>query len=153
MAFSFLKLKLKPTPAPVRPRPVTPQRPVVQVGHVGAGRASPSDDTVDEQAEASKHSIYKKLRRAASHTELRVGDAAMAWLLTLPPNVRPLNCCKAYPHVVNHLAGWWDSPDALGEYFVDLLNSPRKKRAGFPPPVKTELEALLAYARVEKLVN
>ena len=150
MAFSFLKPKPKPSPLPSRPRPTAVAIPKVMVGNVGAVPALPEAAPLND--EAGRERFYRKLRREPTATELRVGEAAMAWLVALPKHVRPVQCCRAYPHVVNHLAGWWDSAEGLGAYFDDLLNSPRKQRAGFPPAIRAELEALLAHARAEGLV-
>lgn len=150
MAFSFLKPKPKPAPA-ARPRPSASAMPKVMVGNVGATAAASAPAGRDAD-DASRQQMFKKLRRAPSATEMRVGDAAMTWLLSLPKELRPLQCCKAYPHVVNHLAGWWDSPEALDSYFDDLLQSRRKQRVGFPAPIKAEIEALFAHARNTGLV-
>ncbi len=141
MAFPFLKPKPKAPPA--RPRSNASSLPTVMVGSVGAAvprNASDSDD-------ATKALIYKKLRRSPTQTELRVGDTAMAWLISLPKDLRPVQCCQRYPHVVNHLAGWWDNAEGLTAYFDDLRNGSRKQRAGFPAPVKSEIEALYAHAQ------
>ena len=147
MAFSFLKPKPKAPPVvAARPRPGTPM-PRVMVGNVGAPEPLHRPPNINDVDEASRQAMYKKLRRPPSATETRVGEVAMQWLLSLPKDVRPLECCKAYPHVVNHLAGWWDSPEALASYFDDLLHSRRKKRAGFPAPVQAEIQALFAHAR------
>ncbi len=149
MAFTFLKLKPKPAAAPARPRPSVPAQPKVMVGSVGAPDPIASFSQVEESA---RRALFKKLRRPTTATEMRVSDAAMAWLLSLPKELRPTQCCKAYPHVVNHLAGWWDSREALASYFEDLLHSPRKQRAGFPPPIKAEIEALFVQARATGLI-
>lgn len=151
MAFSFLKPKPKAPVAPAaRPRP--PAMPKVMVGNVGAPEPLARAPNIDDVDEPSRQAMYKKLRRPPSATETRVGEAALQWLLTLPKDVRPVKCCQAYPHVVNHLAGWWDSPEALASYFDDLLHSRRKQRAGFPAPVLAEIQALLAHARGTGLV-
>jgi hypothetical protein len=149
MAFLFLKPKPKSLAETARARSSATASPKVMVGNVGAAvRSTPLPDVDD----SSRQAMFKKLRRSPSATEIRVGDAAMTWLLGLPQELRPLQCCKAYPHVVNHLAGWWESPEALASYFDDLLHSHRKQRAGFPAPIKAELLALLAHARGSGLV-
>lgn len=148
MVFPFLKPKPKPKVAVTRPRPGSPGLPTVMVGSVGAApRTAPVAD------DASRQQMYKQLRRPPTATELRVSDVAMAWLLTLPKELRPLECCQRYPHVVNHLAGWWDNADGLDAYFADLLHGTRKRRAGFPAPVKREIDALFAYADSRGLVK
>jgi hypothetical protein len=149
MAFTFLKLKPKPSAAPARPRPSVAAMPKVMVGSVGAPEQQAPASYVGD---AARRADFKKLRRPSTATETRVGDTAMAWLISLPKELRPTQCCMAYPHVVNHLAGWWDSPEALASYFEDLLHSPRKHRAGFPAPIKAEIEALFVQARATGLV-
>ncbi len=144
MVFTFLKPKPKAQPAR---RASSARLPDVIVGRVGAAQAMAAT------SKPSSNDTMKKLRRPPTSTEMRVGDVTMAWLQSLPTDIRPLKTCHAYPHVVNHLAGWWDNAEGLGSYFEDLLYSSRSARVGFPPPIKAEIENLRAFASSQKLLR
>lgn len=146
--FSFLKPK--PSASASRAAPKDKRVPSVHVGGVNTG-AQGARRPPPMFAPASPD-VWKKQRKLPGATETRVSDAAMAWMQSLPKAHRPMRTCQAYPHVVNHLCGWWDNPDALASYFDDLLNSSRQNRQGFPAPIKTEIETLLTFARLRGLV-
>lgn len=102
--------------------------------------------------EGSAPKNWKKMRREAA-ADRRVSDAAMDWMATLPRELRLMHTMLGFPHVVNMLATTWSDPHALAIYFVNLLNSRRKGRAGFPAPVKAELSALHGWAQQQKLIR
>jgi hypothetical protein len=150
MVFSLFS---KPKPAPVRERSAKPK--VMPTVHVG-GISTVTARSIAAQAPIFKSGPLtdevKKQRRVTAPNDAKLKDGSLRWLEQLPKQHRPLKTCQAYPHVVNHLAGWWDIPEGLSDYFEDLLNSKRTGRQGFPLPVKAELETLRAYARVKKLL-
>jgi hypothetical protein len=85
---------------------------------------------------------WKKLRRAPTADDQRVNDSGLVWMARLPQLLRPHETAIRYPHVVNNLAKAWSDDDARAVLFDDLLNSPRRKRKGFPVDVARELRAL-----------
>jgi hypothetical protein len=151
MVFSFFN-KPKSAPAPARERVAKPK--VVPTVHVGGistvAKRAPVEEVFFKQPGTSD--AVKKLRRQPTASDLRLKDEALQWMSQLPREVRPMKTCQAYPHVVNHLAGWWPIPEGLTDYFDDLLESKRKGRQGFPEPVRKELEVLQTYARLKKLL-
>lgn len=118
------------------------------MGHVSTAQAAPV-----KAPSANETNRWKQLRKADTLQNRQVADEAMAWLERLPSTHRPTETCQRYPHVVNGLAQRWRDPPALTEYFEELLNTnrggARRQRAGFPAPVKAELEKLRAQARLE----
>lgn len=51
-----------------------------------------------------------------------------------------------FPHVARRIDGLWQDPDAMAEYFSELMVSQRPDRRGFPPEVGAEIMKLsLAY--------
>ncbi len=57
-------------------------------------------------------------------------------------NRYPRNLVAQFPHVAKRLDQLWDDPDALAEYFTDLMVSRRPNRRGFPPEVAAEIMSL-----------
>ncbi len=58
----------------------------------------------------------------------------------------PHNLGEHFPHVVRRMAELWSDPDAMLEYFSDLLIPSRPGRKGFPPAIAAEIFALsMAY--------
>jgi hypothetical protein len=120
----------------------------VLVGNISTGQAAPAPapSVGDTQR-------WKQLRKPENNSVRRVSDEAMAWLERLSSTLRPMQTCQRYPHVVNGLAQRWRDRADLTEYFEDLLNTnrggTRRQRAGFPPPVKDELERLRAHAKAD----
>ncbi len=54
-----------------------------------------------------------------------------------------------FPHIARKLDELWNDPEALTEYFSELMVSKRAGRRGFPPEVGAEILALsLAYDRI-----
>lgn len=61
----------------------------------------------------------------------------------------PHKLAEGFPHVVRQLDALWNDPEALTEYFSELMVSKRPGRRGFPPEVGAEILALsLAYDRI-----
>lgn len=61
----------------------------------------------------------------------------------------PHKLAEGFPHVVRQLDALWNDPEALTEYFSELMVSRRPGRRGFPPDVGAEILALsLAYDRI-----
>jgi hypothetical protein len=56
--------------------------------------------------------------------------------------LRPHALCKRFPRVGNALAVAWPQAEARAALLKDLLHDGRGRRAGFPPEVRREIEAL-----------
>ncbi|MDF3838671.1 hypothetical protein P3W85_37910 [Cupriavidus basilensis] len=82
------------------------------------------------------------MRRPSSPEAQSISVAALKWLAMLPPEVRPLALCRAYPRIGNQLAALSGDPAALSAYLGDLLIDRRGGRQGFPDGVALELSRL-----------
>lgn len=81
-------------------------------------------------------------RRRPTVTDRAMTGTAMAWVVALPPWLRPHALCDRYPRVANQLAARWDDPRERREAMLDLIVDRRGGRRGFPPDVRMEIEAL-----------
>jgi hypothetical protein len=84
-------------------------------------------------------------RRSLEPRLEKLNPVSERWLEALPPNLRPRETARRFPHVVNLLATRWLSPPACREYFTELLLDTRGGRQGFPQDVASELFALKNY--------
>lgn len=82
-----------------------------------------------------------KRRRPTAVDRAMTGDA-LAWVMALPPMLRPHTLCDRFPRVANTLAASWHDPQARIEALSDLLVDHRGGRRGFPYEVRGEIEAL-----------
>lgn len=85
-------------------------------------------------------------RRTPRLDDLCLASATQEWLAWLPPGVRPLRLPVKFPRIANDIACLWDDPGVLDLYFCDLMVDTRRRRAGFAPIVREELQALRAYS-------
>ena len=85
---------------------------------------------------------WESRRRASLPTDHAIGGHAVDWILSLPPNVRPLNLVDATPRIANALAENWHDPDRAASLVEDLLVDRRGGRRGFSVQVKKELLSL-----------
>ena len=67
------------------------------------------------------------------------------WIAKLPREVQPIELMRSYARIANVMATIWNEPDAMSEYFDELLVDRRGNRKGFPPDVTGELLKLRAY--------
>lgn len=139
---------VQPIQAVEVPRPAATVQPAPDESsthlHVNDGLQAAAGDLNFDETSAQD---WKKLRKPLSVDDRRINDAGMAWVATLPRELRPLNIIHSHPHVANLLASMWDRPAELPVQFENLINSRRTQRAGFPTLVKVELTALRAFAR------
>ena len=91
---------------------------------------------------------WKRHRRAQVPTDKALTGHAIAWLISLPPPLRPHALSQQFPRITNALAQVWHEPEQCQEAFDKLLNDARKGRKGFPVAVRNELVALKNYTRV-----
>lgn len=87
---------------------------------------------------------WESRRRKPEVTDRALTGAAIDWLLALPPELRPKTLCERFPRVANALAKAWPDPADRRAAMDRLANDDRGRRAGFPHPVRVEIEALYA---------
>jgi hypothetical protein len=85
---------------------------------------------------------WKRLRRGQLPTDRALTGRAIAWLLALPPTVRPQSLSRQFPRITNALAEVWQQPQQCQAALDKLLCDGRKGRKGFPAAVRDELIAL-----------
>jgi hypothetical protein len=81
-------------------------------------------------------------RRKLGPSDRALQGSTIDWMLALPPSLRPKELCERFPRVANGLAAVWHDPVRRHAMLADLLEDRRGKRAGFPPRVRAEIEAL-----------
>jgi hypothetical protein len=81
-------------------------------------------------------------RRPPAPAESVLTDTAVRWLVSLPPEARPLGLCRRYARIGNQLAALAANPAALSAYLVELLIDRRGGRQGFPGGIALELSRL-----------
>jgi len=86
-------------------------------------------------------------RRKPTATDRALTGAAIDWLLALPERLRPKATCEQFPRIVNAIAASWTQPVDRDMLLNSLLGNSRSQRAGFPPLVRTEIEALRTAVR------
>lgn len=69
----------------------------------------------------------------------------LTWMKNLPAEVRPLQCARHYPRVLNRIAAIWNLQERCLDYLEDLLVDRRGKRQGFGHGVHDELRRLISY--------
>lgn len=80
-------------------------------------------------------------RRKPLPTDRALLGSTIDWMLNLPPSLRPRELCDRYPRAANALAAAWLGNER-GAVLDGLLTDRRGHRKGFPPEVRSELEAL-----------
>lgn len=88
-------------------------------------------------AGAIAHEARRKQTRQAS-----LSNTAIQWLAELPANLRPTGTALRFPHIANHLAELWLTPERCGEYLDGLMRNERIGRRGFPAEIAFELVML-----------
>jgi len=86
---------------------------------------------------------WSRLRKAAPVNYML--PKSLAWVTSLPKNVRPWALVAQYPRIANSLAFEWNKPATCRAYFDDLLVDHRGSRKGFPADVQRDLLKLRDY--------
>lgn len=90
---------------------------------------------------------WEQRRRKPLPSDRALTGAAMDWVVSLPPALRPHTTCEQFPRVVNAVAdSWGDLPFSV-QVLDHMINDYRGGRRGFPPSVRDELNALYAHQR------
>jgi hypothetical protein len=84
---------------------------------------------------------WEQRRRRPLPTDRALQGSTIEWLLKLPAPLRPRELCDRYPRAANALASAWQGSERAA-VLDELLNDRRGRRRGFPPEVRSELEAL-----------
>lgn len=86
---------------------------------------------------------WEQRRRKPEPNDRALSSDTIRWLLSLPAPLRPHTLCKRYPRVGNTIAQAWPKADTRVSVLAGLVVDHRGRRAGFPPEVRKEIEALL----------
>jgi hypothetical protein len=81
-------------------------------------------------------------RRKPCPSDRALQGATTGCLLALPPSLCANALCERFPRIANGLASVWHDPVRRQAMLAELLEDRRGKRAGFPPKVRAEIEAL-----------
>lgn len=85
---------------------------------------------------------WEQKRRKPVATDRALQGSTIDWLLKLPPALRPRELCDRFPRAANVLAAAWSDAEQRVEALDELLTDRRGNRRGFPPEVRSELQAL-----------
>lgn len=99
---------------------------------------------VDERASADEPSAVEPppvhLRRAQPVEKLL--PRTIAWLDSLPDEVRPDALARQFGRIANVIAGAWNTPAECRNVLDALLADGRTNRKGFPPEVLRDIHRL-----------
>lgn len=97
-------------------------------------------DGVDKVPQLASN-YWEQRRRKPLPADRALQGSTIEWLLKLPASLRPRELCDRYPRAANAVAAAWQSSDRAA-VLDELLSDRRGARRGFPPEVKSELQAL-----------
>ncbi|MEO7855057.1 MAG: hypothetical protein ABIR94_22835 [Rubrivivax sp.] len=84
---------------------------------------------------------WEQRRRRPVPTDRALQGSTIEWLLKLPASLQPRQLCERYPRAANALAAAWHGSERVA-VLNELLSDRCGTRRGFPPEVKSELQAL-----------
>jgi hypothetical protein len=84
-------------------------------------------------------------RRKPLPSDRALTGAAMDWVVSLPPSLRPHTSCEQFARVVNAVADSWSDPTFSVRVLEHMIKDYRGGRRGFPASVQQELEALYQH--------
>lgn len=85
---------------------------------------------------------YKRSGHGALDDSLQ--RLTVLWMKSLPEALRPQQCARRHPRVLNHIAALWALPMRCIDYLDELQTDRRGNRQGFGPGVVLELQRLRA---------
>ena len=88
---------------------------------------------------------FVDLRKPQSPVQERILHSTAVWILSLPPDARPLALAKKYPRIVNILAKAWGDPDEFEKKLAEYMINDRRTRQGFPLDVLMNLTNLNSH--------
>ena len=87
----------------------------------------------------------RRAGQRSSQASAVMSDEASRWLAELPVEVRPVECARRFPRIVNSIADRWRRVAQCEEYLDSLVVDLRGDRTGFPQVVARELQTLRGY--------
>jgi hypothetical protein len=84
---------------------------------------------------------WEQRRRKPVPTDRALQGRTIEWLLDLPVSLQPRELCERYPRAANAIAAAWHQAERVA-VLDELLSDRGGTRRGFPPEVKSELQAL-----------
>lgn len=97
------------------------------------------------QPSARPPAVPRWQRKGSDASDDRLQRFTLAWIKTLPEAVRPQQCARRYPRVLNAVAALWNQPGRCAAYLQELHADRRGDRLGFGHGVADELRRLHAY--------
>lgn len=82
------------------------------------------------------------LARRRQETPEKINGATIAWMASLPADIRPQILSVRHTRIANELGRLWDNPGACLSYLEQLLVDRRGNRQGFALEVAMELAGL-----------
>jgi hypothetical protein len=101
------------------------------------------DDPVRPDVSRDKAPVVPRWQRAAHDDSLQ--RMTLAWFKGLPEPIRPVQCARLHPRVLNDIAALWRLPARCAVLLDELLADDRGERRGFSDGVTQELRRLQAY--------
>lgn len=89
-------------------------------------------------------------RRPKLATDRALVGRTMDWILSLPPDARPVKLADEAPRLANALAELWPDADRATTYIDELLIDRRGGRRGLAPALKEELVLLRRITTAER---
>jgi len=85
---------------------------------------------------------WAQRRRKPLPTDRALQGRTIEWLLKLPASLQPRELCERFPRAANAIAAAWHDGGERVAALDGLLSDRNGTRRGFPPEVKSELQAL-----------
>lgn len=93
----------------------------------------------------AKPANWSERRRPQRPSDRALTGAAVDWVMSLPPGLRPQKLSMQYPRVANQLADLWPDTRAVRMALEELLIDRRGGRRGLPEPVQAEVQMLIDH--------
>lgn len=81
----------------------------------------------------------------SAHGTMEVLPVTYRWIARLPPDVRPFNLLRQFPHIANTLATTWSDRQACRAVLYDMRVDGAQQQNAFPDEVARELVTLRAH--------
>lgn len=108
-------------------------------------------DGIEKRAELK--GAWDSERLPPNSEDLKLQDATLRWIASLPEKVRPWELARQFPRVANKLTKIWSQQSMRERELEDLLIDKRGNRQGFPVQVAAEIMALKVHYTTEPQEN
>jgi hypothetical protein len=88
---------------------------------------------------------WAERRRPPKPSDRALTGAAVDWVMSLPPGLRPQKLSMQYPRVANQIAEIWADTRAVRMALEELLLDRRGGRRGLPDAAQAEVRALIDH--------